>query len=319
MILAGIDEAGYGPVLGPFVVGCSAIEVPGDQAAIPDIWRLLRKTISPTRDRTGKRLHVADSKKVYSPAAGLRELERSTLAFASTSGQAHEALDGLLLSLAGPSPTDRPSWYTAPADELHPGHLDADGLAISCNALSHDLITAEVRIRSVSAVVLYEPEYNRIADATRNKGAIAATALARLLDRLLRDFGDAGLVIVCDRQGGRSHYGPFLRQMFPDWNLTIDREDNKRADYTLTRRDGVVRIIFAEKGETLCLPTALASMIAKYLRERLMGRFNHWWRAHRADLSPTAGYWTDGQRFLQDIAPLRQALGIPDAILVRQR
>jgi len=60
-------------------------------------------------------------------------------------------------------------------------------------------------------------------------------------------------------------------------------------------------------------------MLAKYVREGLMHRYNLYWRALVPTVEPTAGYWPDGTRFLQDIASKRQELNIPDARLVRSR
>jgi ribonuclease HII len=85
------------------------------------------------------------------------------------------------------------------------------------------------------------------------------------------------------------------------------------------RGDDTVRIIFCEKAEAQCLPVAVASMLSKYLREALMSRFNAYWKSHLPDVVPTAGYYADGGRFLQDIDAKRKELGIPDEQLIRSR
>src|SRR4029450_6994506 len=91
------------------------------------------------------------------------------------------------------------------------------------------------------------------------------------------------------------------------------------SDYKLPRNGHVVRIIFCEKAEAQCMPVALASMLSKYLREALMGRFNAYWKTMLPELAPTAGYYGDGSRFLQDIDAKRRELGIEDSQLIRSR
>ena len=78
-------------------------------------------------------------------------------------------------------------------------------------------------------------------------------------------------------------------------------------------------IHFREKGETAFLPTALASMVCKYLRELCMHSFNTWWCSQIAGLKPTAGYHQDGSRWLLDVEPHLPRLGIAREMLVRIR
>ena len=67
------------------------------------------------------------------------------------------------------------------------------------------------------------------------------------------------------------------------------------------------------------MPTALASMVAKYHRELAMRAFNAFWQKHVPDLRPTAGYPVDAKRFQAEIAPRQRQLGIAEADLWRRR
>jgi hypothetical protein len=337
MIVAGIDEAGYGPILGPLVVACAAFECPdivGDSSSaepiadgqlsdgqIPDGWKLLRRAVSRTRDGSGKRIHVNDSKKVYSPSAGLGELERAVLCLVATRHGEVASLDRLLECCAADSceALRRAAWYLGPVDERFPIEVESLSLKLSTNALRHEMTRAKVAVAHLHAHVVPESRLNEMFAATRNKGATSFTFVARHIEHLLQTFSDRRLVIVCDRQGGRERYGPLLRQMFEEWHLEVVAESATRWEYRLTRADRSATILFAEKAEDHCISVAVASMLAKYFRETLMHRFNAYWRTHLPDLKPTAGYWTDGLRFMGDLNSKLGELGIDPALLTRSR
>jgi hypothetical protein len=62
---------------------------------------------------------------------------------------------------------------------------------------------------------------------------------------------------------------------------------------------------------------ALASMIAKYVRELHMARLNRFFTGHMPELKPTAGYFTDARRYLREIAPVIDELGLSRPSLIR--
>ncbi len=85
-------------------------------------------------------------------------------------------------------------------------------------------------------------------------------------------------------------------------------ESDTRSRYLVHHPKVRLGIAFLTEGESAHLPVALASMIAKYVRELAMLRFNAYWgeraASARIELKPTAGYASDAKRWLQEAAAL---------------
>lgn len=312
--LAGVDEAGLGPILGPMVVAGVAMRGPEGT----DPWKALRGHVSRRRFEKGK-VRVADSKKVNTGEHGLRHLETTALTFwTALHGELPATLERWLEQLGADLPAlRRCPWYQA-LDLRLPLCADADWLRLKAELVARGLRRHEIELRLIAVRPVDVEEWNGLIADTDNKSRAHFHAYAEVLSQLLDIIPGKGQ-LVADRCGGRMHYGNDLRRLRPGAQLEVLQEASEVSSYRLRQGDDDVTVMFAERGEDRAFPTALASCFAKYLRELMVAVINDWFCARVPGLARTAGYFTDGHRFLADLEPHWPRLAVPRQLLVRVR
>jgi hypothetical protein len=362
-ILIGMDEAGYGPHLGPLVVAATAWEVadehwgsPARRARQPtksrsakaspdaavatkprvikkkkvtadavDLYSVLRKVVAKTAHQ--RRVPIADSKILYHPGNGLRHLERGLHAVLLSMQQTLSCWSSIVNYCgADPESHHRTACWPVGFDCPLPVDAAAEELGRLADRFSEVCEASGARPLFIRARLVCPAQFNELIDHYGNKAA----ALSHVTVGLLRETVDMACLesrdpnpqprthVVCDKHGGRNFYTSLLQHHFSEHWITPVLESHLESHYEWGEPDQSTRVVFRVNGETF-LPTALASMTAKYLRELSMRAFNEFWRAHLAELKPTAGYYRDAWRFKKEIAAKQQELAIDDHYIWRNR
>lgn len=317
--LIGIDEAGYGPNLGPLVMTAVACRV-HDRLAAADLWPLLCSAVRRHGDLADERLLIEDSKLVYSSARGLTALELGVLGTVLARSNEAEPLHPLLQRICPDSVPDlgREPWYTGMS--AVPVAAEANACAAASARFSQASADAQISWEAVCSVVLCPARFNEVLDHFGSKGAVLGHALGRLLSAC-RDLApvDEPQCFFVDKHGGRDHYAPMLQDALQEGLVVAHEEGRQRSVYRVVgaRRPMQLTIWPRADGEHFCV--ALASMVSKYVRELLMREFNQFWLGHVPGLKPTAGYPGDAARYYTAIRPAAERLRIPETVLWRRR
>jgi hypothetical protein len=215
---------------------------------------------------------------------------------------------------------DESPWFRGWRRAL-PAHQEAARLELSVERLWRAMRNANVELLDAGVSVLPAGDLNRSFRQTDNKSLTHWQTSLRVFRHLWERFAQGGLRLVVDRHGGRYHYGPLLGRAFPEAEVVQLRERPSHAEYRVSERAGPrrMRISFAERAERRSFATALGSCIAKYAREASMEAFNAWFAERQPELKPTAGYTTDGRRWLADAAAVIEQEGLDRRVLVRER
>lgn len=327
--ILGTDEAGYGPTLGPLLVGSSLWELPDDLAP-SELAAHLATEVVMTREmlsaasrigrvtNTPPPLLLADSKVVYTPARGVTDLEQSIFALLAMSGDVPRDWHTLWQRVA-------PDWLPPASDPWHQDialalPLEA-GAAVAKVAGAHfatALAARSIQLHPLRAVAVFPQRFNALVAQLGNKATLLSHCTLELARQSLDALAPARALVSCDKHGGRSSYASIIQQVFGVPLVRTIVEGRYESRYTCTYRGEPLELVFLAKGESQ-LPTAVASMLAKYLREVAMIPLNQYWQAAVPGLRATAGYPEDAKRFLAEIAAEKVRRNVNDDVLIRCR
>ncbi|MBI3829672.1 MAG: hypothetical protein HY291_09160 [Planctomycetes bacterium] len=305
-------------MLGPLCHGLSVFRVP-DAAEPPDLWEKLSPAVSKHPAPAGA-VVVDDSKVVYNGPNKFKRLLHGIMAFKGCEeGRPHSVDPTLALLENLLSPDDCAKCQSEPW-----GRADVEAFVMErCTpedsaALLQKLSARKIGLCVLQSRALISRDYNAEVQRTGNKAEVnwmRATALLR--HGVSRAKPSEKIHATIDRQGGRKFYAAALSELFGGTLVRTLIEEKARSAYALDVNGGTLHIEFIEKADSRSLPVALASMAAKLTREIGMARMNAYFRSHAPNLAPTAGYYTDAQRFLAETTALRRRLRIDDAAFIR--
>lgn len=336
--MIGIDEAGYGPNLGPLAVAATvwnvgeavvegprsgealaarSVDLLAAPAACVDLYERLSSYVCATPE--DDRLAIGDSKALYKPGGGLRLLERGVLtALGTVGGDAPARWQDLFAA----SDVSLP-WYVD-YDCTLPIDANAQEIADITDRFTSACVFAGVELMDVQTRLVFPRKFNDLTKRYGTKGAALSHISIGLLRKVLTFLPDLRAltsdpcVVTCDKHGGRNRYAALLQHHFPEHWIDTVQESRAASSYTWGPSESGVTITFRTRGEEE-LPAALASMTAKYYRELAMRAFNAFWTREVPGLRPTAGYPADAKRFKTAIAERQRELGIDDRDVWRNR
>ncbi len=274
MLIAGVDENGLGPRLGPLIVTAIALEVPGkgdaalvlDAAALPSI---------------------RDSKQIFrrtarSYAAG----EAAALALLEARPETRDATDfsGLVSALT----RTPPSASVDEAVDLHVAPLTLPLWGGEPAPVARALAARGIRVVDVACRLVFPAELNRERCARGGKLALDYRAFEDAL--ALLDVRPP--LALLGKIGGARRYGPWLEASSRLRGIDTLEEDPACSRYRCLFEGVPLEMRFVRDGDDTLLAIAAASVVGKYVREASMLCFN---RAlgFDAPIPHASGYWSD--------------------------
>ncbi|MEM7784172.1 MAG: hypothetical protein AAF623_12525 [Planctomycetota bacterium] len=315
-IFIGTDEAGYGPNLGPLTITGTRWRVP-DIAC--DLYDELGDAVCQTKAGSG--IWIADSKSVYKPSGSIKALEENVLATIGfcfgTLPESWSQLIGILSPSLKTSDWQQQPWFNG-NDPCIPICAKLNRIKEKLDRIKTVALKTEIRLDEVECVCLFPSQFNRAVSQDGNKATVLSRETLGIIRRLMGQHVTEETRIECDKHGGRSKYNALIQQWITENFVLIQAEGLEESRYQFEENGNSVTMRFGARGESF-LPTALASMVSKYVREIWMSMWNDYWQIQIPGIRPTKGYPVDAKRFRSQIIAKCDELEIGESLFWRSR
>lgn len=315
--IAGIDEAGYGPKLGPLVVTISAVETTDDndhpKKVISKLFKGLEKNIS-----NNQRLKITDSKKIYHKKRDFYKLESVVFYFLHLLGLKVDSFKHFINHFGFLyKPDDSIPWlkddFPLPLNKLDNLQIQED-------------FTIEDNLKLIPPkIIILEPyQFNEeLEKYENNKANLLADLILRAIKEVTSNYSRSNhnfkFTIFSDKLGGRKGYSDFIRRYFTNAHIKKCKETATNSRYEIIlNTNPKITISFLCKGENKNKLIALSSIFSKYTRELFMHAFNSYWQKY-VSVPATSGYHNKNtEDFLQKVEKVRQEKNISLNYLIRK-
>ena len=242
--ICGIDENGFGPVMGPLVVSATILNSKIKSSIFPEI---------------------RDSKLFFT--SGIKRSYEKIEEFAIT-------VYFLLFSELPQSPLDIINRFCLPIkcekkENICLGNIPKKFLwakpEIAVEKYRNFIEIMKFKIEDLSCSVVCPYKFNRMIEKGNSKFVINLAEFCNLIKR-----SDKNMEIFAGKIGGIKYYLKYLKYFFPDFRISRIVEDEKKSIYLLEKEKQSLKIGFYLDVEKISFPSVISSIVGKYVREIFM-------------------------------------------------
>ncbi|HPO52223.1 MAG TPA: hypothetical protein PK165_05275 [bacterium] len=249
MLYLGIDENGYGPIMGPLVV--TGISGTGDNETWPE--------------------DIFDSKRLFSSRSSFSKIEKIALsifkiAYARFPFTYNELFEQTFECI---NITSGICWKNFP--EI-PFSTDKKDIEIYATNLHNFLNKNNIRLVAIHSQVLCVKEFNNLCRKNLKKDFINYLMFEKIILKHQKDYNH--IAVKAGKIGGRNHYEKFLNNGFCNWEICCKKEDKKVSEYLVNKDSKQIRLSFLNNIESVSFLGVLAGIYGKYIRELFMIAIN---------------------------------------------
>lgn len=239
--ICGIDENGFGPLMGPLVITGILTEI---NISLPE--------------------YIKDSKSIYKKREDFKKIEEiSILLFYLVENRLPEKPDEILRKFAS-IPTCETKENICYKNI--PKNFETENIELLLFKY-RDFLKNKNKIRKVKSEVVCCYNLNNFVSHNRNKFVLNILNFTKIMHQM-KEFKN--VIFYCGKIGGYNHYSNFLRYFFPDCQIKILDEKEEISSYILKGENLIFEIGFYKNVEKISPVASLSSILGKYIRELIM-------------------------------------------------